>query len=218
MYNSMSGMSIPDTIMLMQPSQTPSTNQFDFILNKPQPQPQKLGGLTNLSKPMAALIGAVVVLIIVVLASLLLKGGGSGGSQQMLVAAQQATEISRVSGIVIQQPASDDTKALAATTQTTLASEINDLTSYLESHGTKVDAKKLSALQNNDTDNQIQLAAQNNNLDSAYSSFLKQQLGEYVDSLSAAYKSASPQAKQILNSAYSSVQVLSQAPQLSSSR
>lgn len=199
----------------MPPQQPQAPNQYDFILNKPQQAGvSKLGFLANLPRPALILLGIVGLLVVVILLAAAFGGGGAGGQQQMLSAAARATEIARVSGVVLQQPADSDTKALAATTQTTLTSEVQDITGYLQSNGTKVDPKTLGTYQDSSADSQMQTAAQNNNISQTYSAYLKAQLNDYSGVLSSAYKSAGPQGKQVLDNAYTSVQNLLSAPQL----
>lgn len=188
-----------------------SEPDFDFMLK--QQAAQKSSMLTTLGKPMKILFVAVLVLIVVTFGAMLFnRGAGNGDDVVDLMA--QSQEIVRVSQLEEQSFKDADTKDLAATTTITMQSSQNQLGSYLKKSGIKYSEKDLAANTNKNADAQLQTAAQNNNLDSAYSAYLKSSLSKYKASLENVYKTAPPQSlKAILEETYISINNLLEAPQ-----
>jgi len=196
---------------------TPSGNaDFDFML-KQKPRAEKgPGRLSNLGKPAKLLIAAVVVLILTIVVALIF-GGGNDSSKQVLDLMAQNQEIVRVSQLQDQKFSDTNTKGLSATTQATMNSQKFQLGDYLTKAKAKYSEQQLAARMNNNTDTQLQTAAQNNNLDSAYISYLKTSLTSYLNSLNETFKATGSQTlKGTLQSAYNSVQTLLKSPQFSS--
>jgi hypothetical protein len=199
------------------PPQTPESSQsdFDFML-KQQSQNQSSGKLSNLGKPAKILVAAVLALAIAIGAALLL-GGSDSNSQQVLDLMAQNQEIVRVSEAQEQKFKDANTKDFSATTQAVLASQKFQMGDYLNKSGVKYNEKQLAVKKNSSTDTQLQTAAQNNNLESAYLTYLKTSLTAYSNSLSQAFQAADSQTlKGTLQSAYSSLQTLLNSPQLKS--
>ncbi|MEX1059197.1 MAG: hypothetical protein WEC17_02085 [Candidatus Saccharimonadales bacterium] len=209
------------------PGMPPQTNQnstppeqadFGFMLNQQQPQAPSSPGarFAKFGKPAKLLIAALVVLIIVIVAALIF-GGGANDSKQVLDLMAQNQEITRVSQLQDQKLSDENTKGLSATTQATMNSQKAELGSYLSKAKAKYSPQQLAAKQSSDTDTQLQAAAQNNNLDQAYASYLKTSLTNYLNSLSGAFKATKSQTlKSTLQSAYDSVQTLLKSPQFRS--
>jgi hypothetical protein len=109
-----------------------------------------------------------------------------------------------------------DTKGLAVTTEAALSSDQAQLASYLGKNGVKVSSKSLAIYTDKTVDAQMQTAAQNNSLDSAYAAYLKKALMDYENRLSTVYPTVSVTAKNILHTAFVSTQTLLAAPQVAS--
>lgn len=191
--------------MLMQP-QSP-TPQYDFILNN-QPAPKKFRPLPGPAGPARNILIAVLAVFLVVLLAALLLGGRSGSTQPIINVMARNQEISRVSTLVGQQSKDPTTQALVSTVNSSLGSDKARLAGYLKSSKQKYDTKSLAADLNKNTDSQMQAAAQNGTLDTAYKTYLKSGLGSYKSDLQTAYTSAGSNASQILTTAFSSTQVI----------
>ncbi|HLG90546.1 MAG TPA: hypothetical protein VI336_00035 [Candidatus Saccharimonadales bacterium] len=189
---------------------------FDFML-KQKPQQKKSFGLpSGLGKPAKLLIAAAVALVIAIAAALIF-GGGDSNSKQVFDLMAQNQEIVRVSRLQDQKFTDEDTKGLSATTQAVMSSQKFQLGDYLSKVNVQYSEQQLAAKMNKNTDADLQTAAQNNNLDSAYVSYLKASLTTYMNSLNEAFTATSSQSlKSTLQSAYESVQTLLKSPQLKS--
>ena len=203
----------------MPPQTTPESSNadFGFMLKQQQPQTGKSSGrFSSLAKPAKLLFAAVAILVVVVVAALVL-GSGSDSSKQVVDLMAQSQEIVRVSEAQDTKFSDANTKGLSATTQAVMNSQKFQLSDYLTKAGAKYDPQQLAAKMNSDTDTQLQTAAQNNNLDSAYNSYLKTSLTVYVNSLNTTFQiTKSPTLKSTLQSAYESVQTLLNSPQFKS--
>jgi hypothetical protein len=199
--------------MLMQP-QSPNPN-FDFML-KDQPKPKR-SFMPNLSKPLKiglAVAGGIILLIII---SSLLSGRNNGASQPIIGALARGQEILRVTALLQQPPMQlrdPQTQALSATVSSSLSSDQQQLVSYLAKNHTKVNTVQLAADVNKSTDASLQSASQNNNLDSAYITYLKSNLGTYQTDIQTAYKSAGSNGKALLQKSFDSVNTILSSPQL----
>lgn len=195
--------------------QSPNPN-FDFILKEKQPSRAGLP-LANLPKP--AKIGLAVlggIILIIVITSLLSGKGGTG--QPLIGVLARGQEILRVTQLVQQQqPAPDQaTLSLAATVSSDLSSDQQQLTAYLANNKIKVSTAQLAIDTDHSSDTLIQNAAQNNNLDQAYISYLQQNLNKYENDLQTAYKAAGPNGKAILQTAFDGTSTLLTNPPLKS--
>ena len=197
----------------MQP-QTPS-QQFDFITQggKPAKSGSRLP-LPHLPKLAWIILGIGLGILILVVAVSALSGNKGGNSLNYVAAMARSQEIIRVSTNVGQLATDSPTQNLAATVQSSLASEQAQLTSYLATQKIKASTAQLAADQNSNTDNQMKTASTNGNLSSVYASYLKAQLAAYETDLQTAYKDAGPKGKSILSAAYNSVQVILQSSQV----
>lgn len=189
---------------------------FDFML-KQEPKPKKSFGLpSGLGAPAKLLIGAVVVLIIAIAAAMIFSGGESS-SRQVLDLMAQNQEITRVSQLQDQKFSDENTKGLSATTQATMISQKFQLSDYLSKAEVKYDEQEFAVRMNPETDSAMQTAAQNNNLDEAYTAYLKTSLTAYSNSLNETLGATNSQTlKSTLQSAHSSVQTLLNSPQFKS--
>ena len=171
----------------------------------------------NLPKPVKIAIGVIVALIIVIVLSSILFGNKTGSYQPYLSTLARAQEITRVSALAQDDSQDQTVQNLAATVQTTLSSQQAQITAYLKSNKASFGAKQLAADSDKSADAALQTATQNNNLQSVYQAYLKQNLALYKADISAAYAKAGPQGKTVLDNAYASVQTLLASPPLSNS-
>lgn len=193
--------------MLMQPQSPSSDKSYNFIFNETQKTKRSL--VPNMSGPVLILVIAVGLIVLLILISVLFLGKGKTSSTDLVEILGRAQEINRVNTLEQQQLKDPNTQGLLATTQVVLTSQQTELNGYAKAHKIKVDAKKLATYQNSQTDAQLQTAAQNNNLDSAYSTYLKQALQSYSGSLAKAYQDSKDNSfKATINSAYISTQTL----------
>lgn len=185
------------------------------MLNQQQPEAQKgpVGKFSSLGKPAKILATAVVALILVVVAAMVFSSGESN-SQQVINLIAQNQEIIRVSQLQDQKFSDGNTKGLSATTQAAMNSQKFQLSDYLTKANVKYSPQQLAAKMNPNIDTKLQTAAQNNNLDDAYISYLKTSLTDYMNSLSETFKATKSQTlKSALQSASNSVQTLLNSPQ-----
>jgi hypothetical protein len=198
----------------MQPEQAPPPD-YNFILqDKPQPKKSLLPGAP---KVLVYGAGAVIVILIFILFFGLLFGKKNTGSADMMEAIGRSQEISRVTEAQSQKLKDPTTLSVASTTQASMTSEQSEMSSWLAKRKIKAEPKKLAIYKNSATDDQMQQAAQNNNLDSAYRSYLQKALADYAATLSKAYRAtSSPTAKTILKESFDSTQTLLSAPPLKS--
>lgn len=206
----------------MQPQKTdpqsppPTTpGQFDFMMKDQPKPPGRLNGLfVSLPKPAKIALAALGGLFVLVILYALFFGGKTTNTDQLTAVAAKAQEIARVSTLAQTGSQNADTQGLAATTGEVLASQEQQLKSYLETNKAKVDSRKLAARLDKNTDAALNAALQNNNYDQTYFDYLKTNLSAYQSDLTAAYKGAGKNAQAILSAAYASVQTLLSAPQL----
>ena len=195
----------------MQP--TSPDPKFDFMLKNNQQAKRRLP-LPLLPRPAKIILAVVVAIFVLILAFSLLAGRSGGGTQSIISALARGQETLRVTQIIQPQLQDPAAQALAATASSTLSSDQQQLKAYLATNHTKVGTAQLAADTNKTTDSALQTAQQNNNLDTAYVSYLKTSLSEYQTSLQTAYKSAGTKGKVILKSAFDSTTTLLASPQL----
>ena len=199
----------PVRIMLMQP-QSPNKD-FDFMLKGNQ-APKKRLPLPSLNLPRPAKIGlaAVGAIFIIIVISSLLSGRKSGSFEPFVGVVARGTEILRVTTLTQQQLQLQDpqAQALAATVSAALASDKQQITSYLTKNHIKVSTAELAADTDKTTDASLQSASQSNSLDSAYVSYVQAALTKYESDLQAASKSAGPNGQKLLSASFSGARAL----------
>lgn len=202
----------------MQP-QEPSTgppSQFDFMMaDSHKPKSGFRLPLPNLPKPILLVVGVLVILIVIIVAASFFSRSRNSVANQLVDIMARAQEIARVSTLAEPEVQTSETKALAATTQAALSSEQQQLGQYLSSRKFKFSEKSLVRYLDQNIESQLELAAQNGNLDETYINYLKKQLADYNAALQKAYLVASPNTQAILSEAFSSTKVLLSAPQIS---
>ena len=195
------------------PPNQPQGN-YDFIF-KDQPKPKRGLGIGNLSKPVIFIIAAIILIIVIVVVGTLLGGKKAKGGTDLTAVLGQAQEINRINTLESSQISDPATLDLLTTAQSALTSEQVQLKKIATSQKINFDTKKLTDFQNKNTDSSLQAAAQNNNLNSAYLSYLKTAMTGYKNSLSSTYgNSSSSQLKAALKDAYDSTQTILASPQL----
>ncbi len=197
--------------MLMQP-QSPNPD-FDFML-KDQPAKKRILPSLNLSRPVKIGLGAVIAIVVIIIISSLLSGRNAGKTQPFIDVLARGQETLRVTSYVQQLQLQDpQTQTMAATAASALASDKQELISYLTKNHINVSAKALGADDDKTTDTSLQTAAQNNNLDSAYAAYMRDALSKYETDIQTAYKTAGSNGKKILNDAsISTTTLLNSAP------
>jgi len=196
----------------MQP-QSPNPD-FDFML-KDQPAKRRVLPSLNLSRPVKIGLGIVAAILVIIIISSLLSGRNAGKTQPFIDVLARGQETLRVTSEVQQLQLQDpQTQTMAATAAAALASDKQELLSYLTKNHIKVGAKALGADNDKTTDTSLQTAAQNNNLDTAYAAYMRDALGKYETDIQTAYKTAGPNGKKILNDASISTTTLLNSPPL----
>ncbi|PJE65724.1 hypothetical protein COU91_00180 [Candidatus Saccharibacteria bacterium CG10_big_fil_rev_8_21_14_0_10_47_8] len=190
---------------------------YDFIYKDPPKPKRGPFKLPNMPKPMLLLVGGVIVLVLVIIIAVIV-GRGSNDSQKYIELMSRSQEIVRVSDIVKPLTKNTDTLSLIATTEAALSSEQSSLSNYLATNGTKVGVKDLTLYLDKTSDDKIQAATQNNNLDSTYAKYLKDQLNSYLSQLQSTHKVAGKNAKVILDNAISSTETILNSPLLSAAQ
>ncbi|MDB5161129.1 MAG: hypothetical protein JWO96_509 [Candidatus Saccharibacteria bacterium] len=195
----------------MQP-QEPIKPSYDFILKDQQKSASR--PLSNLPMPVLVVAAVVILMILLIIFGSLLgsKKAKTTGLTDVLGRAQEITRVNTLQQGALKDPTN---LGLEATSQSGLTSDQTQLKKYMSSHKIKVDAKKLASYQNKNTDTQLAGAAQNNNLDTAYLTYLRQALADYAGALKTAYAGTNDSgAKVILQDSYNSTQTLLSSPAL----
>lgn len=191
-------------------------NDFDFMLKQQSEQKKRFGWLSKLNTPAKLLIAAATGLIIAIITAAILGGGQNSGDQVIGLMAQNQ-EIVRVSQAQEQKFKDQDTKDLSATTQAVMSSQKFQFGIYLGQAEVKYSPQQLSSKMDEKTDTDLQTAAQNNDLDQAYTAYLKNSLTTYLNSLSSLLQTTNSQSlKDALQSARDSIQTLLNSPQFKS--
>jgi len=200
--------------MLMQPK-SPSPD-FDFML-KDQPARRRVLPMPNLSRPVKIALAVLLAIVLLIVISSVLSSRNAGKTQPFISVLARGQETLRVTSEAQQLQLQDpQTQALAATAATALASDKQQLLTYLVKSRYKISAKSLGADNDKTADTSLQTAAQNNGLDGAYVSYMKNALGKYESDIQAAYKIAGPNGQKILNDMSISTTTLLDSPPLKS--
>jgi hypothetical protein len=204
------------------PTMTPGPNgnldpNYGFIFNGQQKAP---GGKFKFSLPgsggsrrliyMLLAGGIGLIILIPVLSGIFLKSGVN--SKELIDVIAHAREIIRVSAIVEQKASDQSTKNLAATTQTALVSEETEMLNYLGK--VKVGIKDVQIYFDKNAENKVLTSIQNNNLNTTYGTYLKNELGKYQSAVKTANSKAPKKAKVILQEIYSSNQTILSSQQV----
>jgi hypothetical protein len=196
----------------MQPEQpAPTQNPYDFIINPTQqPKSKLLGNLQSPNKRfMTVGVGGLLILIILIFVLKIVLGGGPN-TVPFVTVAQDQTEIARVAGLALQQQnAAQTTQNVAITIQSSLTTEVQQLTAYLKEHGVSVSSTTLTALKNTKTDTTLSAASTNDNYDGTFLSLMQTFLTKYRQSINTAYDDSTGSGiKTILRGEYKSAGLL----------
>lgn len=190
--------------------------QFDFML-KNSPSPKRGLALPGMPKPVRIIAAGLVGIVLLVIVINLFSGRGAVDTQPYLSVLARGQEIIRVTELTsstslpLQDPAA---QALAATVDTTLTSDQQQITNYLAANKVKVSKLALSTNIDKTTDDKLQAASQNNSLDLAYENYLKASLNNYLEAIKTAYASGGPNARAILKSSGENTNTLLTTPPL----
>ncbi len=194
----------------MQPQQQPgqfNSQQYDFIMNNPQPKKSLFGGGSN-SKTrilILAIVGLMVVTFFIIIVSSLLGGGGSSKDQLMSIATQQ-TEIMRVAAIGTDKATGVNAKTLAVSTNLALST---DKAAVVKRISGKTSEKDLALGRDSETDTKLTTAEQNGTFDTIFTTIMRELLVDYQSDLESAYNATSAEAtKQVLAQAYENARAL----------
>lgn len=194
---------------LQQPS------NFDFMLkNQPKPPSRFSGSFGWIPKPAKIILIALGPLLVLAVLYGVFFSGKTNDVDRIKSVIAYSHEISRISLAVQQGTKNTITKDLATTAEVVLSSQERELIKYLGERKIKIDQKSLILRQDKNTDSQLAAAAQNNNYDETYYSYLKSNLGSYQNELTLTYNGAGNKAKTILSADFDSVDSLLAAPQL----
>ncbi len=188
-------------------------NPYEFILKEEQTHAGSKFGLPKMSMPVMIVAVVLILMVLVIIYGVAFGKKNNQKQTGMLDILGQAQEISRVS--TAQENSLHDPNVIdvEATAKSTLTSDQAQIKGYLTSQKVKVDEKKLATYENPQTDSQLKAAAQNNNLDKAYTNYLKSALAAYSNSVKSTYSAvSSQQEKVILSNSYDSAQVLLSSP------
>ena len=189
----------------MQPSGTPPSNPYDFIMNENAKPKRNLFPKGNSKNQRILIFGigiALFFLLGIVLYSVL-TASSSAGTTDMVNAAQQQQEIARIADIGIEKAKETDTKNTAIITAETIRSDQVALVAYLNKNGKKLSVKELSITRNGQTDTSLTEAEQINQFDSTFTSTLAKQVSKYQSTLKDAHDHTSSNAgKKILERMY----------------
>lgn len=185
----------------------PAPNPYDFITNPGKPS--KKPGLSGPSSMKGRLLivggGAVILLMLVMIVTTLLNAAGQAPTKALKDLVTDQQEIARVAALGAKDAHSSSTRALAITTQTSLATDQQKLIGYLEEKGTKLSKEELAAKVDNDTDKALELAATNNRYDEVFTEHIKKMLAAYANKLQTAYKENDNQTvKKLLEESFNS--------------
>lgn len=189
---------------------TDRQNPYDFIMaDKPVKKFNFGGGMGggNKTKRLFIALGGLLLLIVLALIfASLLNRGNKGGTDGLLSMAEQQTEIIRISTIGITKAQSGGTKNIAATSASTIQSDLIQTQGLLKKSGVKTSTKSLATGKNPKTDAAFTAAEQSNTFDDVFNATLKASLTKYQTTIKSAYDSSkSASTKLVLKDMYTSV-------------
>lgn len=186
-------------------------NPYEFIVatnTKPKPKFSLSLGNSSFVARIGIILGGLVVLMIVaaILISMFTPKGSTPG---LTLAAEQQEEIIRISGLATKQVTGQDASNFVTNVNISIASSQQQIIAYLGDHGVKVPPKTLALDKNSQTDTLLANAASAGNYDSVVAQTLADQLRSYQGLLRTTYQqTSSKQAKQLLQSSFTSASTL----------
>ncbi len=195
----------------MQPEQPGIQPNYDFITN-PQQAPRRLplGGGSTLSRVLIVGVGLILLIILFSIVKGLLSGGGNKAAMLHVVQDQQA--IIHLTTAANQQPViALSNKNFAVTGQLAIASEQQQLTSYLAKHSQKISLKQQSLKVSSAVDKQLTGALASSTYDATFQSVMKSQVTDYAAALKLAYQQTpGPVGRKLLTEDYNTAVLLLQ--------
>ena len=186
------------------------SENYDFILNPPKKK--RAFFLLGVNSPKQRLlvifsIGGAILIIFILFINIAF--GGENDSAQLTSLAQSQAEIIRVSVIGITKATGDSAKNLAITTKLTMETDENLTLAQLKKLGHNVGSKQLALKMNPNTDQQLDVAAANNNFDQAFIQTTQNSLVNYRSEVKKIYNaSTSKSEKQLLAASYDGAGIL----------
>lgn len=186
-------------------------NEYEFIMNPGTP-PKKpllnLGEASMLKRGIFAGAGLLILIMVVSVIFSFLNGAGRAHQDRLLEIAQTQSEIIRVAESAQEKIGERDLLFLANNVVLTFKSSQQDIASALTERGIKKVEKKLTDAENPENDAVLIEGEQNGKFDETYRALLEQQLNNYGIQLQAAYEGSNAKEKQILETAFSQIDLL----------
>lgn len=185
-------------------------NPYEFINNAGQ-QPNRFASFVSTTKGRAIVVGTgVVVLIILMIVFVSFLNAGNRAQRDRLIDIALAQhEIIQISDVLLEKSQDSTTQATASTTLLAVTTSQSEVTSALESRGTKVSDKLFAERTDGTLENQLERAADSNRLEETYKEMMRTKLSNYQRLLRAAYDSGNIQENQILQSAFNQAELIS---------
>lgn len=187
---------------VVQPSNSPGGNDYDFIQNTPSTpnKPSLFSGNNTLQRVLVVAALLVIVLVILGIGKSLL--GGKSNSPQMIAVAQSQQQVIALSTNALEVPGlSIENRNFAITAKLSVASDQRTILKYLSSKKVKTNAALLSKTNDAKASKKLTDSIANNTYNENFKIIMKEKMQLYQDSLVTAYRSVSaPKSKATLNS------------------
>mgnify|MGYP007083597512 CR=1 FL=1 len=190
------------------PSGQFNSNQFDFIMNPQKPQKPSL--LPGGPKIKMVILGLGIVTVVIVLLAIILGvfSSGDATTEALVKISQQQTEIIRIATDGNKKAGSEKTRKLASMTSMTIATDQQNMLSYLAKQKRKVKPKELNLLVDKKTDTKLAAASSNGRYDEVFTQILLEQLTQYQTALKSNFNSVGDKGKDVLNKSYDNVTLI----------
>ena len=184
-------------------------NNFDFILNPaapPKKSPFNFGG-GSLPGKVIAILGGVFLLVIILAVVVNMSGGGTNKAG-LLAIAQDQTELLRLIEVGDTDVKSQALQNFNATAAPSITSDQSAFLTYMGNNDLKVNSKDLALGYDSAVDTQLNNALSAGTFETAYKDVMDKKLAEYQAALTAAYKTAGPKGKAVLEAQFNNAKLL----------
>lgn len=191
-----------------------SPDPYDFILN-PETSPKKskfglsLGTDSKLAKSLIFVTGFVVLIIVLIGGYSFINNASQAQTEKLVEIAKAQNEIVRITSSSTEKIHDRQLLYRATSTRVSTLSANQEIIQALNKRGRKLNDKDLAAGANSNTDALLLEAEQNGRFDQVFTEILDAQLTNYKIQIESAYKSAGNFEKQILESAFNQVEIIS---------